>query len=332
MRKPVTYYSSIPIMCGAAIFFAAPPVTGADSVNPADFPNKPIRVVVGFAPGGGADAVNRVVAQKMSENLRLSVVIENRAGAGGSIGAAYVANSAPDGYTLLGVSSSFSVIPVLYKDLSFDPVKDLAAVSLIVEAPLLVVVHPSLPARSIKELIALAKAKPGQLNYASGGEGTSGFLAGELFNNLAKVNIVHVPYKGAGPALIDVMSGEVQINFSSVLTSLPHVRRGALRALAVTSVKRSGVLPELPTVADSGLKGYSRTTWYGMLAPARTSPAIVNKLSAEISRAVNAPDMKHRFEDDGGEPAGSSPRQFQDFVVSEIALARQISEKAGLKK
>ncbi|MBI3937170.1 MAG: tripartite tricarboxylate transporter substrate binding protein [Betaproteobacteria bacterium] len=312
--------------------FVAAHAAGTDGAPASEYPVKPIRIVVGFSPGGGGDIVARIVAQKLSENLKQSMIVDNRPGAGGSIGAAFVARSAPDGYTLLVVTSSYAVIPSLYKELSFDPIRDLAAVSLIAEAPLLVVVHPSLPVHAIRELIAFAKARPGQLNYASGGSGTSGNLAGELFKSLAGVNIVHVPYKGAGPALVDVISGQVHMNFVSMLSSLPHVKSGKLRALAVTGVKRSAALPQLPTVAEAGVKGYRRTTWYGVLAPAHTPAAIINKLSRETAKAVNSPDIRQRFMTDGAEPEGGTPKEFHDYLVSEIALARKIIEQAGVPK
>ncbi|MBI3917188.1 MAG: tripartite tricarboxylate transporter substrate binding protein [Betaproteobacteria bacterium] len=296
------------------------------------YPARPVRVVVGFSPGGGADVVARIVTLKLTEVLKQNVFVENRPGAGGSIGAALVARSAPDGYTMMLVSSSYSVIPTLYKNLSFDAVKDFETVSLIAQAPLLVVVHPSLPVRSVRELVAFAKVRPGQLNYGSGGNGTSGYLAGELFKTLAGVSIVHVPYKGAGPALTDAVAGQVHMTFSSVLSALPHVKNQKLRAVAVTSAARSAVLPELPTVAEGGVKGYRRTTWYGMLAPARTLAAIVSAMSTAVQKSVGAPDVRQRFLSDGAEPGGGTPRQFHDYLVAEIAVAKQIVEKAGVAK
>jgi len=296
------------------------------------YPNKPVRVVVGFSPGGGADVVARIVAQKLTQILGQNMIVENRPGAGGSVGAAFVARSIPDGYNVMIVSSSYSVIPALYKNLSFDVVKDFEPVSLIAEAPLLVVVHPSLPIHSIKELIAFAKARPGQLNYGSGGNGTSGYLAGELFKTLAGINIVHVPYKGAGPALIDAIAGQVHMTFSSILSALPHVRNGELRALAVTSAKRSGSLPQLPTVAEAGVKGYRRTTWYGVLVPAHTPAAVVNKLSAAVGKAVNSRDNLQRFMADGAEPVGSTPGEFHDYLVSEIGVAKAIIKRTGVNQ
>lgn len=332
MLKPTTCFSRIAMIWCAMSVPAAACAAGVDIAPASEYPGKPVRIVVGFSPGGGGDIVARIVAQKLSQNLKQSVIVDNRPGAGGSIGAAFVAKSAPDGYTMLVVTSSYAVIPSLYRDLSFDPIKDFAPVSLIAEAPLLVVVHPSLPVHSVRELIAFAKARPGQLNYASGGSGTSGNLAGELFKSLTGVNIVHVPYKGAGPALVDVISGQVDMNFVSMLSSLPHVKSGKLRALAVTGVKRSPALPQLPTVAEAGVREYRRTTWYGMLAPAHTPAAIVNRLSTETERAVSSPDVRQRFMVDGAEPEGGTPKEFHDYLVSEIALVRKIIEQAGVQK
>ena len=295
------------------------------------YPAKTVRLIVGQSPGGATDIVARLVAQKLSENVRQSVIVENRTGAAGSIGANFVSKSAPDGYTLLVVSSSYAINPSLHGSLLFDPVKDLAPVSLIAEAPFLLVIHPSLPARSVKELVALAKATPNELNFASGGNGSSGHLAGELFKHLAGIRLVHVPYKGAGPALVEVMTGQVHMTFGSVLSSLQHVKSGRLRALAVTSAKRSSALPDLPTVAEAGIKGYRRTTWYGVLAPAATSPALVGRISEEIRKAVNSEDVRKRILTDGAEPEGSSPKEFQEHLAAEIRIARDIVEKAGLK-
>jgi len=296
------------------------------------YPAKPVRFVVGQSPGGATDIVARMVAHKLTANLRQSVLVDNRTGAAGSIGATYVAKSAPDGYTLLVVSSSYAINPSLYTKLPFDPVKDLAPVSLIAEAPFLLVVHPSLPVRSVKELVAFAKAKPGALNFASGGNGSSGHLAGELFKYLAGINIVHVPYKGAGPALVDVMTGQVHMTFGSVLSSLQHVKSRRLRALAVTSAKRSSAMTNLPTVAEAGVKGYRRTTWYGLLAPAATPTALVALISTETGKAVKSPEVKNRILADGAEPEGGTPVEFRDFLASEMAVARDIVRKAGLKR
>jgi tripartite-type tricarboxylate transporter receptor subunit TctC len=314
----------------SALMIACLPAAPARAQTDA-YPSKTVRLIVGQSPGGATDIVARLTAQKLSENVRQSVIVENRTGAAGSIGANFVAKSPPDGYTLLVVSSSYAINPSLYTNLPFDPVKDLAPVALIAEAPFLLVIHPSLPVHSVRELVALAKAKPGQLNFASGGNGSSGHLAGELFKHLAGIDLVHVPYKGAGPALVEVMTGQVHMTFGSVLSSLQHVRSGRLRALAVTSAKRSAALPELPTVAEAGVKDYRRTTWYGLLAPAATSPSLVASISEEIRKAVNSDDVKKRILSDGAEPEGSSPKEFQEFLAAEIRTAHDIARRAGLK-
>jgi tripartite-type tricarboxylate transporter receptor subunit TctC len=297
-----------------------------------NYPTKSVRFIVGQSPGGATDIVARLVGQKLGEQLGQTVVVENRTGAAGSIGAAFVAKSTPDGYNLLVISSSYAINPSLYTDLPFDPIKDLRPVTLIAEAPFLLVVHPSMPVRSVKELVALAKSKPAVLNFASGGKGSSGHLAGELFNFLAGVDIVHVPYKGAGPALVDVMAGQVHLTFGSVLSSLGHAKSGRLRALGVTSAKRSTGAPELPTIAEAGVKGYQRTTWYGLLAPTNTPIAIVNRLSAEMKKAVGSPEVRNKILTDGAEPEGSTPKQFQDHLLAEMQRASEIIKRAGVKK
>lgn len=319
------------ILCSLLLACLQPLAGSAQSGAP-NYPVKPVRFVVGQAPGGATDIVARLVAQKLTENLGQSVVVENRTGAAGSIGAAFVAKSAPDGYNVLVVSSSYAINPSLYTDLPFDPVKDFAPVTLIAEAPFLLVVHPSMPVRSVKELVAVAKVKPGALNFASGGNGSSGHLAGELFKYLAGVDMVHVPYKGAGPAMVDVIAGQVHMTFASVLSSLPHVKNKKLRPLAVTGASPSVAVPELPTVAEAGVKGYRRTTWYGVLAPANTPAAIVERLNAAIKAVVESPDIKSRFLTDGAEPVGGTPRQFYDHLTSEIARAREITQRAGVKR
>jgi tripartite-type tricarboxylate transporter receptor subunit TctC len=296
------------------------------------YPAKPVRLVVGQAPGGATDVIARLVSPKLSEQMGQTVLVENRTGAAGSIGAAFVAKSAPDGYNLLVISSSYAINPSLYTDLPFDPVKDLLPVSLIAEAPFLLAVHPSMPVRSVKELVSFAKAKPGALNFASGGNGSSGHLAGELFKYLAKVSIVHVPYKGAGPALVDVIAGQVHMTFGSVLSSLGHVKSGRLRALGVTGSTRSSVMADLPTIAEAGVQGYQTTTWYGLMAPTNTPVAIVNRLSEEMKKAIEAPDVKSRILTDGADPRGSSPKQFQTHLASEMKRASEIIKRAGIKQ
>lgn len=296
------------------------------------YPSKAVRLIVGQAPGGATDVIARLVSPKLGEQLGQTAVVENRTGAAGSIGATFVAKSAPDGYNLLVISSSYAINPSLYTDLPFDPVKDLMPVTLIAEAPFVLVVHPSMPVRTVKDLVAFAKARPGVLNYASGGNGSSGHLAGELFAYLANVKIVHIPYKGAGPALVDVMAGQVHMTFGSVLSSLGHVKSGRLRALGVTGATRSAGAPELPTIAEAGVPGYQRTTWYGLLAPANTPTAIVNRLSDEMKKAIEAPDVQSKILNDGAIPRGSSPKQFQIHLAAEMKRAAEIIKRAGIRK
>jgi tripartite-type tricarboxylate transporter receptor subunit TctC len=294
------------------------------------YPSKPVRIIVGQAPGGATDVVARGVSVRLSEALGQSVVVDNRTGAAGSIGANLVAKSPPDGYTLLAVSSSFSINPSLYDKLPFDPQRDLAPVILLAEAPFLVLVHPSLPVRSIKELVALARAKPDALNFASGGIGSSGQLAGELFKHAAQITMVHVPEKGAGPALTDTIAGQVQLTFASMISSLPHVRSGRLRALAVTGLKRSPAVPDLPTVEQAGVKPYSTTSWYGVLAPAGTPAAIIGKLNADMQKVVTQGEVRQRLSADGAEPAGGSPEDFQRHLAAEITKWQRVVKAAGI--
>jgi tripartite-type tricarboxylate transporter receptor subunit TctC len=308
-----------------AALTAALPVAAQET-----YPVKPIRFLVGQAPGGATDIVGRMVAAKMNEPLGQNIVVENRTGAAGSIAAATVAKSAPDGYTLLVVSSSYAINPSLNANLPFDPLKDLAPISLIAEAPFLLVVHPSVPARSVKDLIAMARAAPGTLNYGSGGNGSSGHLAGALFENLAQVKLAHIPYKGAGLALVDVVSGQISLMFASVLSSTPYVKQQRLRVLGVTGAKRTPALPAVPTIAEAGVSGYATTTWYGLLAPAGTRPQIVERLASAVNKSVHVPDLRERMLADGAEPHGSTPAVFQKHIATEMAKWRQVVKRAGV--
>jgi hypothetical protein len=318
----------------AAMAIATATATGAQAQGKggdAGYHDKPVRFLVGQSPGGATDVVARAVSQKMTENLGLSVVVDNRTGAAGSIAAAMVAKSAPDGYNVLIVSSSYSINPSLYASLPFDPVKDFATVTLIAEAPFLLVVQPSMPVKTVADLIAMAKAKPDVLTFGSGGIGSSGQMAGELFKFLSGAKITHVPYKGAGPALIDVIGGQINMTFGSVISSLGHVRTGKLKALGVTSAKRARSLPDLPTIAEAGVKGYATTTWYGALAPANTRAGVVQKLNAEIKKALGAPEVGEHMSKDGAEPVGNSPAQFRDFLTAEIAKWRDLVKHANVR-
>jgi len=295
------------------------------------YPARTVRVVIGLAPGGGTDLQARLFAQKLSENLGRPFVVENRTGAGGTIAYAQVAKSPPDGYTLMGVTSGYTITPAVYSKLPYDPVKDFAPISLVAQAPFLLLTHPSLPVRSVKDLLALARAKPAMLDCGSAGHGSSTHMAYELFRTMAGVNIAHIPYKGTGPALIDAMAGQVHMLFGNVLSSLTHVKTGRLRALAVTTAKRSMVLPDLPTVSESGVPGYENSTWFGLLAPAGTPAAVLNKLNAELVKASQSPDIVDRLAPDGGEPVGSTPEQFGRHLALEIARWRKVVKDAGMK-
>lgn len=295
------------------------------------YPGKPIRIVVPFPPGGGTDIVARILTQKLSESFGANFVIDNRAGAGGSIGTEMVAKAPPDGYTLGIVSGSHAINPGLYSKLPFDAVRDFAPVTMLVSGPGLLVVHPSLPVKTVKELIALAKGKPGQLNYASAGNGTPPHLAGELFKSMAGVDLVHVPYKGNTPAFVDLISGQVSLSFPTIPSALPHVQAGRLRALAVTSRKRSAVMPQLPTIAESGLPGYDTSSWFGMLAPAGTPREIVRKLQQESAKVLQLRDVREKLLSQGLEPVGSTPEEFAATIESEIAKWAKVVKASGAR-
>jgi tripartite-type tricarboxylate transporter receptor subunit TctC len=308
----------------AGICFAA--ATGAQP-----YPSKPIRVIVAFPPGGIADFAARSVSQKLSESLGVPVVIENRPGAGGVTGAEVVARAAPDGYTLLVTSISHTINPSVRKNLPFDAMRDFAPVTLLTDAPNFLVVHPSLPARSVTELVALARAQPGQITYASSGSGTSTHLSGELFKSLARIDIVHVPYKGGGPAVIDLIGGHVLMMFSTLPSVLQQVRAGKLRGLAVTGARRFPAAPEFPTMIEAGIPGFEVSGWSGMFAPAGTPREAVGRLAAEIAKILRAPELKERFFVQGAEPVGNTPEEFAAFVKSEIAKWKKVVEFSGVR-
>ena len=282
------------------------------------YPSKPIRLIVPFAAGGGNDNVARLVGKRLADTLGQPVVVDNRPGAGGVVGAELAAKAAPDGYTLfLGGVGSHAINPNLHEKLPYDPLRDFAPVELLASAPLVLVVHPSVPARDIAEFVAYARAHPGRLNFASNGNGSSSQLAAVMFDSMAGVDMVHVPYKGLSPALTDLLSGQVQLMFSSVVAILPHIKAGKLRGLATTGAKRLASLPELPTLAESGLPGYEASSWYGILAPAGTPRDIVMKLNAELSKALEQPEVKGSLLAEGAEPAGGSPEAFAAHIRAE---------------
>lgn len=296
------------------------------------YPGKPIRLIVPFAAGGGNDNVARLVGKRLADSLGQPVVIDNRPGAGGVVGAELAAKSAPDGYTLfLGGVGSHAINPNLHAKLPYDPIKDFAPVSLLAQAPLVLVVHPSVPVHDVAEFIAYARAHPGRLNFASNGNGSSSQLAAVLFGSMAGVDMVHVPYKGLAPALTDLLAGEVQLMFSSVVAILPHIKAGKLRALAVTGAKRLAFMPELPTIAESGLPGYEASSWYGILAPAGTPRDIVMKLNAELAKALEQPEVRNSLLAEGAEPAGGSPERFAAHIRAEMERLGKIIRDAKIR-
>lgn len=296
-----------------------------------DYPNKPVRVVVVYPPGGGIDILARAIGQKLSEAWGPPLIVDNRPGAGTTLGAAIVAKAAPDGYTLLMTDVSFAITPTLYAQLPYDPVKDLAPISLLNLVTDILVVHPSLPAASVRELIAHAKANPGKILYASAGNGTLNHLAPEMLKTMAGIDMVHVPYKGAVAALTDVISGREQLYIGAMVSTVPHVKSGRLRALAITGKKRSSVLPDLPTMAESGFPDYDVSAWYGLLAPAGTPRAIMDKVNQEVRKAMQAPDIQQRLAADGSEAVGSTADEFRAFIKTEMTKWGKAVKSAGAK-
>lgn len=295
------------------------------------YPSKPIRIVVPSSAGGGADATARLLAQKLSDLLGQQVFVDNRPGAGNIIGTEAVAKALPDGYTLLLAINNHAINASLYQKLPYDPLKDFAPISLIVKSPHILVVHPSLPVKSVQDLIRLARSKPGQINYSSAGNGTAAHFAAELFKLNAKIQITHIPYKSLSAAVIDVIAGAVQVMFPSTLTASGQIRAGKLRALAVTTAKRSQAMPELPTLQESGVPGYEFSSWFGLLAPAATPPAVVTQLSQRIAQIVRAKEVQTRLTDDGSDPVGSTPGEFGDFLRAEVETYAKLIKEIGLK-
>jgi tripartite-type tricarboxylate transporter receptor subunit TctC len=309
----------------AAGFFA-----GIAKAQP--YPNKPIRLIVPSTPGDGADSVARLLASKLSPVIGQPITIENRPGAGGVIGSEAAAKSAPDGYTLImGNAGSHSINAAIYPKLPYDIQRDFVPLSQVAVAPNIAVINPNIPAHSIAEFIAYAKSQPGKLSYASAGNGSSAHMSMELFKFMAGVDIQHVPYKGSSPALTDLMGGQVAIFIGNLPPTVPLIKAGKLRALAVTAKSRSALMPELPTVMEAGLPGYETVAWYGVLAPTGTPPEIVKKLSEEIAKITRSPDMRNKLLEMGVDPVGSSPEEFKARIDSDIAKWKQIAKKAGIK-
>ena len=309
----------------AAAFCAAPAFAQT-------YPAKAIRMIIGFPPGGGTDIIGRIVAQRMSEGLKQQLIVDNRGGASGLIGAELAAKAPPDGYTIMMAHiAAMSILPSLYSKMSYDPVKDFAPISLVAISPQLVVAHPSLPAKNIKELIALAKAHPGEIHFASVGNGSVQHLAGEMFNIQAGVKMVHVPYKGGGPSAIDLMAGHVQLSFDVIPVVIGFVKAGKLRPIAVTSEKRTALLPDVPTVNESGLKGFDLSTWWGLVAPAAVGKDIVARLHSETVKALQLPDVKERIVANGADPVGNSSEEFAVFIRNERTKYARIAREANIK-
>ena len=305
--------------------------TAADAHAQEKYPSRPIRVIVPSVAGGGTDISARMIAPKMSEYLGQSVVVENRAGAASIIGSDLVAHAAPDGYTLLMGISTLTINPSIHTKLPYDTVRDFAPVSLVVTLPNVLVVHPSLPVKSVKELIAFARVRPGQLNYASAGVGSSLHLSMALFMSMAKLRMTHVPYKGSAPALVDMLAGQIEVMTGTMITVIPYVRDGRLRALGVTSLKRAAVAPELPTIAEAGLPGYEAVQWYGLLAPGATPREIIAKLNEAVAHATHDAAVRKRFLDDGVEPVGSTPEEFVALIRSDTAKWARVVKDANIK-
>jgi tripartite-type tricarboxylate transporter receptor subunit TctC len=297
----------------------------------AAYPAKPVRVICGFPPASGADITARAIGAKLYELMGQQFLVENRPGAGSNIAAELAVKSPPDGYTLFIGTVANTINATLYPKLPFDFARDFAPVALTTAAPNVLVVHPSIPVRSVKELIALAKSRPGQLNFASSGTGTAPHLSGELFKAMAGVNLIHIPYKGSPQAVTDLLGGEVALMFSPSSTVLPHVQSGRLRAIAVTTPSRIASVPDLPTVAESGLKGYETITWFGFVAPARTPPAIVTRLNTEIMRVLALPDVRNQFAIQGIEILGGTPEQFANYIRDEIAKWAKAIQLSGAR-
>jgi tripartite-type tricarboxylate transporter receptor subunit TctC len=326
VRREATFAAGA-LLIGAALPSVAQPTSTSSGQA---YPAKTIRLIAPSSPGSGVDIVARFYAQKVSTQIKQQVVVENRAGAGANIGAELAAKAPPDGYTLFMGTPAHTINPSLYRRLNYDILRDFVPISQVSSGQYVVVAHPALPVKTLQQLIALAKARPGQLNYGSAGNGNATHLAAELFRTLAGVNIVHVPYKGSGPALIDLVGGQMQFMFSNLTAALPHMKSAKLRALAVTGDKRTPIVPELPTVAESGLAGYAVVSWFGLLAPAGTPQEIIARLNSETNTAMRAPDMKERLAAEGADPMASSAAEFAALLKTEIAKWARVVKQAGI--
>jgi tripartite-type tricarboxylate transporter receptor subunit TctC len=295
------------------------------------YPSRTVRIVSPFPPGGGNDAICRIVAPRLSESLKQQVIVENRGGANGIVGTEVAARSAPDGYTIVLIPSGHAVNANLYKKLPFDSIRDFTPITLVGSSPLVLAVHPSLPVKNVKELIALAKARPGQLTYASAGVGASGHLGGALFETLTHTQMTHIPYKGMALAIVDLMSGQVTMTFGTSLSVVPHVRAGRLRALATTGAQRSPALPDLPTVAEAGVPGYEASLWYGFAGPARLPPEILNRLHSAIVAVLQRPDVRERLASQGVDPRHNTPEEFAKLLAADVKRWATVIQRAGVR-
>jgi tripartite-type tricarboxylate transporter receptor subunit TctC len=313
------------LICGFLVFLSA-------SAFSAEYPNKPIHLIVPFPPGGPADILARIIGPRLSQSLGQPIIIENRPGAGGNIASEYVAKAKPDGYNLvLGFVGTHAINSSLYANMPYDNVKDFAPVTPIASVSIMLVVHPSIPASSIGQLIEQAKLNPGKLTYGSPGNGTPQHLAGELFETMANVDMVHVPYKGAVPALTDLLGGHLSMIFSSLPPALPHVNNGKLRGIAVTSLARTPIAPSIPTISESGLKGFEVVNWYGVLAPARTPKNIISRLNTEIVKIMNMPEVVKMLSEQGAVPMTSTPEQFGSFIKDETSKWAKLVKFSGAR-
>lgn len=305
--------------------------TALGTAQAQNYPSKTVRLIVPFAAGGSTDIMGRLVAQKLSESWGQQVIVDNRPGGSTVIGTDIVAKSAPDGHTLLVTPAPFTIVPSLLKKLPYDPAKDFAPITLINTTPLVVIVHPGVPAKNIKELVALAKARPGVLNFGSSGSGGSNHLAGELFNAMANVKISHVPYKGNGPAMIDLLGGHIDMAYNGLTSALQHIKTGKLRALGVTSLKRSAALPDMPTLDEQGLKGFQAVAWNGLTGPAGMPKAAVDRAASDVARLMKSPELAEFLKREGSDPVGSTTAEYTVFLTGEIAKWKKIIERAGIK-
>ena len=303
----------------------------ATSVWAQSWPTRPVRMIIAFPPGGPTDLVSRVLAQRLSEQLGQQVIVDNKPGAGGNLAAELAARATPDGYTIFYNTSAIVIGPALYGKVNYDTLKDFAPVALTASVPMVLVVNPQLPARSVKEFLDLAKSRPGALNYSSSGTGTITHLASAMMSSQTGVQTQHIPYKGSAPGLVDLAAGQTQFMIDTINTVLPYVRDNRLRGLAVTSIKRSTLLPDLPTLAESGLTGYEISSWFGLFVPASTPAAVVDKLFKDTSRVLKSPDVIERFAKEGAEPVGSTPAEFNNYVRSEFVKYNKVIKDNGIK-